>query len=257
MISIGIVVPLLAALFVVALLLGRLLRPAALPQTEEEKRRLIEAAKAEAESLKRQAALDAKEQAQKARADVDAELKARQLELEKRQGELATRERGLEKNERDLRHQEDELRRQEKQIAGRESAAEAAARAAAVQAADAKTRLEKVAGMTSVEARAQLLAELREDARRSISDEVKKIEDEARLEAVEKSKTIISAAIQRHAGEYVAERTVATVPLPSDDMKGRIIGREGRNVRALEAATGIDLIIDDTPDAVVISCFNP
>ena len=257
MISIGIVVPLLAALFVVALLLGRLLRPAALPQTEEEKRRLIEAAKAEAESLKRQAALDAKEQAQKARADVDAELKARQLELEKRQGELATRERGLEKNERDLRHQEDELRRQEKQIAGRESAAEAAARAAAVLAADAKTRLEKVAGMTSVEARAQLLAELREDARRSISDEVKKIEDEARLEAVEKSKTIISAAIQRHAGEYVAERTVATVPLPSDDMKGRIIGREGRNVRALEAATGIDLIIDDTPDAVVISCFNP
>ncbi|HEX3696786.1 MAG TPA: ribonuclease Y [Polyangia bacterium] len=257
MISIGIVAPLLVVLFVVALLVGRSLRPAALPQTEDEKRRLIEAAKSEADSLKRQAALDAKEQAQKARADVDADLKARQADLEKRQSDLTTRERGLEKNERELRQQEDDLRRQEKQIAGRESAAEAAARAAANQATEAKGRLEKIAGLSATEARTQLLDDLRDEARRSIADEVKKIEDEARLEAEAKSKMIISAAIQRYAGEYVAERTVATVPLPSDDMKGRIIGREGRNVRALEAATGIDLIIDDTPDAVVISCFNP
>ncbi|HXI54752.1 MAG TPA: ribonuclease Y [Polyangia bacterium] len=251
------VIPLLVVLFVAALLVGRSLHPAALPQSEDEKRRLIEAAKSEAESLKRQAALDAKEQAQKARADVDAELKARQVELEKRQGDLATRERGLEKSERELRQQEEDLRRQEKQITGRESAAEASARSAANQAAEAKARMEKIAGMTAAEARNQLLSELRDEARRSIADDVKKIEDEARLVAEEKSKMIISAAIQRYAGEFVAERTVATVPLPSDDMKGRIIGREGRNVRALEAATGIDLIIDDTPDAVVISCFNP
>ena len=257
MISIGVVIPLLVVLFVAALLVGRSLHPAALPQSEDEKRRLIEAAKSEAESLKRQAALDAKEQAQKARADVDAELKARQVELEKRQGDLATRERGLEKSERELRQQEEDLRRQEKQITGRESAAEASARSAANQAAEAKARMEKIAGMTAAEARNQLLSELRDEARRSIADDVKKIEDEARLVAEEKSKMIISAAIQRYAGEFVAERTVATVPLPSDDMKGRIIGREGRNVRALEAATGIDLIIDDTPDAVVISCFNP
>jgi len=256
-ISIGVVIPLLVVLFVAALLVGRSLHPAALPQSEDEKRRLIEAAKSEAESLKRQAALDAKEQAQKARADVDAELKARQVELEKRQGDLATRERGLEKSERELRQQEEDLRRQEKQITGRESAAEASARSAANQAAEAKARMEKIAGMTAAEARNQLLSELRDEARRSIADDVKKIEDEARLVAEEKSKMIISAAIQRYAGEFVAERTVATVPLPSDDMKGRIIGREGRNVRALEAATGIDLIIDDTPDAVVISCFNP
>jgi ribonuclease Y len=256
-ISIGVVIPLLVVLFVVALLVGRSLHPAALPQSEDEKRRLIEAAKSEAESLKRQAGLDAKEEAQKARADVDAELKARQVELEKRQGDLATRERGLEKNERELRQQQEDLRRQEKQITGRESAAEASARSAANQAAEAKARMEKIAGMTATEARNQLLSELRDEARRSIADEVKKIEDEAHLVAEEKSKMIISAAIQRYAGEFVAERTVATVPLPSDDMKGRIIGREGRNVRALEAATGIDLIIDDTPDAVVISCFNP
>ncbi|MEA2698907.1 MAG: ribonucrease, partial [Myxococcales bacterium] len=181
----------------------------------------------------------------------------RQVELEKRQGDLATRERGLEKSERELRQQEEDLRRQEKQITGRESAAEASARSAANQAAEAKARMEKIAGMTAAEARNQLLSELRDEARRSIADDIKKIEDEAHLVAEEKSKMIISAAIQRYAGEFVAERTVSTVPLPSDDMKGRIIGREGRNVRALEAATGIDLIIDDTPDAVVISCFNP
>jgi len=255
--SLAVAVPVLAVLFVVGLLLGRVLRPAAVPQSEEEKQRLIEAAKSEAESLKRQAALDAKELAQKARADVDAELRARQADLERRGGELASRERELDKRARDLGRQTEELARTERQLQGRESAAEAAARGAAQQASEARARLERIAGLTASEARAELADEVRDEARRQAADEVKKIEDAARGEAEERSKMIISAAIQRYAGEYVAERTVATVPLPSDDMKGRIIGREGRNVRALEAATGIDLIIDDTPEAVVISCFNP
>ncbi len=257
MIPIAVAVPALLVLFVVALLVGRSLRSPALPQSDEEKQRLIEAARSEAESMKRQAALDAKELALKARAGVDAELRGRQAELEKQAAEIATRERAIDKQERELRQKSDEMARGEKQLASRESAAEAAARNAANQVVAAKTRLEKIASLTQAEARQQMLDEVRDEARREAAGDVKKIEDQARAEAEDKSKMIISAALQRYAGEYVTERTVATVPLPSDDMKGRIIGREGRNIRALEAATGIDLIIDDTPEAVVISCFNP
>jgi ribonuclease Y len=257
MIPVAIVVPLLVAVFALALLIGRMVRPAALPQSEGEKQRLIEAAQAEAESLKRQAVLEAKELAQKARAEVDAELKARQAELERRTAELGASERDLTAKERALEKKIQDAERNEKQLSGREAAAEAAARAASVQTAEARAKLEKVAGLGAAEAKALLYDEVREEARRAAADEVKKIEDAARAEAEEKSRLIVSAAVQRYAGEYVAERTVATVPLPSDDMKGRIIGREGRNVRALEAATGVDLIIDDTPEAVVISCFNP
>jgi ribonuclease Y len=255
--SVALVVPLLLAVFVVALLVGRALRAPALAQTDEEKQRLIDAAKAEAESLKRQAALDAKELAQKARADVEAQQKTRQQGLDRQTVELTERERELDRKRRDLERQNDEMGRSEKQIAAREAAAEVSARAAAALATEAKIRLEKTAGLSQAEAREALTAEIRDEARLAAVAEVKRIEDDARAEAEGKSKTIIAAAIQRYAGEYVAERTVATVQLPSDDMKGRIIGREGRNIRAIEAATGVDLIIDDTPEAVVISCFNP
>jgi ribonucrease Y len=255
--SIAVVLPLLLAVFVVALLVGRALRAPALAQTEDDKQRMIEAAKAEAESLKRQAVLDAKEVAQKARAEVETQQKARQRDLDRQTAELAEKEREADRRRRELERQLDDMARSEKQIAARESAAEVSARAAAALATEAKTRLEKTAGLSQAEARDALIAEIRDEARLAAVAEVKRIEDDARAEAESRSKTIISAAIQRYAGEYVTERTVATVPLPSDDMKGRIIGREGRNIRAIEAATGIDLIIDDTPEAVVISCFNP
>jgi ribonuclease Y len=170
---------------------------------------------------------------------------------------LSGHERELERQQRQLKQRLEDAERSDKQLAGREAAAEAAARQAAAQAGEARARLEKIAGLTQAEAKAKLYDEVRDEARRAAADEVKKIEDGARAEAEERSRMIISAAVQRYASEYVTERTVATVPLPSDDMKGRIIGREGRNVRALEAATGVDLIVDDTPEAVVISCFNP
>ena len=250
-------IPVAAVAFVVAFFLGRTLSPTPPGVSEDERKRVLSAAEAEAEALRRQAALDAKELAQKAREDADAVLKTRVADLDRRLGELDDRQRKLERERETLGKQQGELSRAEKDLASRESAAESAARAAATAAAEAKLRLERLAGLTQQEAKAALLAEIEDEARREAADEVKRIEDNARQEAEERSKMVISAAIQRYASEYVTERTVATVPLPSDDMKGRIIGREGRNIRALETATGIDLIIDDTPEAVVISCFNP
>jgi ribonucrease Y len=257
MISAAVVVPVVALLFFVALLVGRTMRPPALAASEADKRKLVEAAQAETDSLKRQATLEAKEIVQKARADAEAAVRERQLELERRLAQTTSRERELERQEKQLQRRIEELERNEKQLAGRESAAEASARVAMQQVTEARARLERIAGLSAGEAKTLLLDELRDEARRAAADEVKKIEETARVEAEEKSRMVISAAVQRYASEYVVERTVATVPLPSDDMKGRIIGREGRNVRALEAATGVDLIIDDTPEAVVISCFNP
>jgi ribonuclease Y len=257
MISLALALPLLLVSFVIAFFVGKALHPAALPHSEAEKQRLLEAAQSEAESLKRQATLEARELAQQARADIDAELKKRQAEIDRRTTELAAEEKDVERQKRTLEDRARDADRLEKQLAGREAAAEAAARTAAAQATEARARLEQIAGLSAAEAKARLTDEVRDEARRAAADEVKKIEDAARAEAEEKSRLVVSAAVQRYASEYVADRTVAIVQLPSDDMKGRIIGREGRNVRALEAATGVDLIIDDTPEAVVISCFNP
>jgi ribonuclease Y len=122
---------------------------------------------------------------------------------------------------------------------------------------EARKALEKTAGITQDEAKKQLMASLMDDAKLEAAKTIKLIEDQAKEEADKKARHVISTAIERMANEYVSERTVATVHLPSDEMKGRIIGREGRNIRALEAALGVELIIDDTPEAVVISGFNP
>src|SRR5207247_2355582 len=157
------------------------------------------------------------------------------LDVARREGDLAAKAG-------DLQRRDDDVAKKERALASREQAAEASAKKAEAVLADAKARLDKVAGMTAEQAREQLRQE---------------VVEEAKIEAEARSKRIVGTAIQRYASEYVAERTVSVVPLPSDDLKGRIIGREGRNIRALEAATGIDLIIDDTPEAVIISCFNP
>jgi ribonucrease Y len=228
---------------------------ASLAQRQAQK--LLEAARVEAESLKKDAEVHGKELAFKVKAEVDEELRNRRSELAKRQAAQQARDEQLERRTREAQKRDEDLARRDRQIGQRESSAEAAALQAEQAMAAAKERLEQIAALTAAEARQQLVEQMTDEARRAAATEIKKIEAEAREEAAEKAKRVIGTAIQRYASEYVTERTVSVVPLPSDDMKGRLIGREGRNVRALEAATGTDIIIDDTPECITISCFNP
>jgi len=171
--------------------------------------------------------------------------------------ELARKESEVGQRANEASKREEELGRRERGLIDREQSAEQNARKSEEMVAQAKAQLEKIAGMTAEQAQAQLQADMLDSAKKDVAADIQRIENEAKEEADARSKRIIATAIQRYASEYVAERTVSVVPLPSDDLKGRIIGREGRNIRALEAATGIDLIIDDTPEAVIISCFHP
>jgi ribonuclease Y len=224
---------------------------------EAQSQKLLGAAQAEADAVKKDAEIAGKELAFKIKSEADEDLRARRAEAAKKESALATREGELERKARDAQRQADDLARKDKQLAQRAEQTEQAAKQAETALAGATAKLEQIASMTTTEARQVLVEQMKGEAEKAAAIEIKKIETAAREEAAEKAKKIIGTAIQRYASEFVAERTVSVVPLPSDDMKGRLIGREGRNVRALEAATGTDLIIDDTPECITISCFNP
>jgi ribonuclease Y len=232
-------------------------RPIREQTTSDDLDRALAEAREQAEALRRKAEVDAKEILFNARSEVEREAGGRRAELFAQEQALKQRETSSERKLQELTGKEEQIGRQERQIGQREQAAEAAARQAQQLLEDAKARLEKLAGLTAEQARQKLAEQMAEDAKKQAAAEIRRIEMEAQEEAAGRSRKILGVAIQRYAGEYVAERTVAVVPLPSDDLKGRIIGREGRNIRALEAALGIDIIIDDTPEAITISCFNP
>jgi ribonucrease Y len=252
----GILIVLAAA--VVGAVLGWILTrgsTAAVP--EAERQRLVDAAREEATALKRAASLEAEELRLKAATEAKELERTRRAELAKSEEALRAQQEEQARKKGTLESKDQELDKKEKTIAGREAAADASVRRAEELLKEAKAKLEKLAGLSADEAKAQLQAQIMDEARATAAVEVRKIEQESKEKAEEVGKRILGTAIQRYASEYVAERTVSVVQLPSDDLKGRIIGREGRNIRALEAATGIDLIIDDTPEAVIISCFNP
>jgi ribonuclease Y len=194
--------------------------------------------------------LEAKSDWEKESRELRRELQVQEKRLLQKEENLDRKIVQLDDRESDLGKREKGLLQQEEQLKSREQEIDSLIL-------EQRTRLENISGMKSEEAKQQLMAAMESEARHDAAKRIKEIEDEARESADKKAKEILALAIQRYAGDFVAEKTVSVVPLPSDEMKGRIIGREGRNIRAIEAATGIDLIIDDTPEAVIISGFNP
>jgi len=218
---------------------------------------VLDRAKKEAETIKKEAILQAKDTLIQMKAEFERETKETRKELQNLEKRLMQKEENLEKKSDILEAREKELVKRERELEklSRELAQKNEEYEAILQ--EQKKLLESIAKMTTQEAKNMLIESIKEEARRDAALMVKKIEAEAKELADKKAKEIVALAIQRYAGEYVAEKTVSVVTLPNEEMKGRIIGREGRNIRALEAITGVDLIIDDTPEAVILSAFNP
>jgi ribonuclease Y len=219
--------------------------------------RLLADSKRKADTLLREADLEVKDRLFKMKSDFDAETKETRSEQKKRESRLMQKEENIDRKIEQYERKERELNRKEKTLRKREGQIERKELEYEELIDEQKQQLERISGLSADQAKELLIRAMENEARYEGARIIKKIENEAKEHADRKSKKILATAIQRYAGEYVAERTVSVVQLPSDEMKGRIIGREGRNIRALEAATGVDLIIDDTPEAVILSGFNP
>ena len=218
---------------------------------------IIESAKKEAETLKKEALLEAKEENQKYRSEIESELKDSKLDLKSQENRLLQREQvldrkddSLEKRERSLEDKEGRLSEKQQLIDEREKEVENLIDGQ-------QKELERIAALSRDEAKELIMKSTEEELNHELTIMVKESEQRAKEEADRKAKNLLSLAIQRCAADQVSETTVSVVSLPNDEMKGRIIGREGRNIRTLETLTGIDLIIDDTPEAVVLSGFDP
>ncbi len=226
-------------------------------QAEAEARQLTQGAGREVEALIKEAKLEAKELLLQARAELEREQKEKRSELGALERRLVQREEGLDRKATTLDRRESEAQKREESSGERERALAAAQAACEKLTREHREALEQVAGVTADEAKKQLMAEIESEARLESAGVAKRIIDQARESAEREAREIIARSIQRVTRDYVSEATLSVVPIPNDAMKGRIIGREGRNIRALEAATGIDLIIDETPEAVIISGFDP
>ncbi len=223
----------------------------------EQAKQLIETAIVEAEQLKKEAQLQSKEDAYQVKQAAEEELKADRRELKEESQQLKKSRDHLKSEWESLDRKRNEVKSLESRLASREHEIEDKHKEVDNLIGKQRYELSRVAGVSQEEAKKMLMASLESQARMDAAKQLAKIENEMKMEADRKAKNIIALSISRYAGDYVADRTVSMVPLPSDEMKGRIIGREGRNIRAIEAATGIDIIIDDTPEAVILSGFNP
>ena len=218
---------------------------------------IVNLAKREAESVRKEAEIQAKDTVFKAKSDWEDEVREIRREMQSQEKRFLQKEENLDRKSTQLDSRENDLQMRERIHTDNESALTEKEKTVDELIQEQRVKLEKVSGLSSADAKKTLIESMENEARHDAAKLIKQIEEEAIETADKKSKNILALAIQRYAGDYVAERSVSVVPLPNDEMKGRIIGREGRNIRAIEAATGIDLIIDDTPEAVIISGFNP
>ncbi len=228
-----------------------------LDAARREATRLVEAGERDADARRRDGELSAKEALLQARTESENSSRQRRQELEAVEKRLSQREDALDKRRDELATREKELTLRDKSIAARELTVAGREEELTRLIADQRGKLEQIAGLTAQQARDELVRSLEDAARMEAAHMVKRLEDEAREQADQKANWLMAMAVQRLGSDYVSETTVSVVELPSDEMKGRIIGREGRNIRALEMATGVDLIVDDTPQAVILSGFDP
>ncbi|MFP5213805.1 MAG: ribonuclease Y [Acidobacteriota bacterium] len=226
-------------------------------QLQDQAKNILNEARKEAETIKKEAILQAKDTLFQMKADFEKETKESRKEIQNLEKRILQKEENLDRKSESLDKRESGMAKREKQLGQQEKEIEEKEKELQGLVDEQRRRLESLAGISMQEAKEMLVRSIESEARHDAAMIVKKIETEAREVADRKAKNIIALAIQRYAGDYVAEKTVSVVNLPNEEMKGRIIGREGRNIRAIEATTGVDLIIDDTPEAVILSGFNP
>ena len=258
MMKTGIAVLIAAAAFVVAAVVFFLLgirhrknvAEKEISSAEEEATRIINEAIKSSENKKREALLEAKEEILKSRTEYEKEVKERRADIQKQ-------ERRLQQKEENLDHKMDTIEKKEEALAAKHAAADREAEEIRTIKRSQTEMLERISGLTADQAKEYLISQVESEVTHETALKIKEIETRAKEEADQRAREIVATAIQRCAADHVAEITVSVVPLPNDEMKGRIIGREGRNIRTLETLTGVDLIIDDTPEAITVSCFDP
>ena len=247
-------IALISGVAIVVFGIGYLLRKyhaeAKIISAEAESKKIIEEAVKEAEAKKREAILESKEECLKLRNDMEREIRERRSELQRLERRLVQKEETLDRKVDLIEKKEEALSRKESEVEVTQAQLKEIYNKQL-------NELERISGLTSEEAKQILLTDVEKEIQHEAAMMIKDIENKAKEEGEKRARDIISLAIQRCAADHVAEATVAVIPLPSDEMKGRIIGREGRNIRAFETLTGIDLIIDDTPEAVILSGFDP
>lgn len=222
----------------------------AIGSAEQKARNLILDAENRSETLKKEAILEAKEEAHRLRNDAEKDARERRAEIQRSERRLIQKEESIDRKLENIERKEESITQKEQNIINKQKDLDTII-------SKQLEELERISGYTVDEAKALLLSNIEKDVRHDASVMIKEIESRAKEEADKKAKNIITGAIQRCAADHVAESTVSVVSLPNDEMKGRIIGREGRNIRAIETLTGVDLIIDDTPEAVILSGFDP